>query len=371
MEGERKEIGLPELKRLAGSIKRPVALFLLDRPLKERETTDYRTLAGAGGKRPSHETVAAIRKARWLQSVAMDMMDEMEMSTRPGIGAGITLDKSPKDVARGEMKRLKVAAPSRPEAATARELYNELRAAVESLNVLVFQAPIDVEQVRGLAFSGVEPNAILVSTKDGFEARRFSLLHEYGHLLLRKGDGMCNPAAGGEVGEKGDEDAERWWGDPAAGVGGGEKSDEGAERWCNHFAAEALMPEGEFREEIRGHEDKGTDPREIIDKLAKRFKTSMRATTIRAINMTGGKRADEYRRLLKEPPSQDVRKVDKIKSGGPNPARLCISRRGNMFVSLVFEANKHEKITTKDVIDYLEVSLDRVDEVREAAGWYG
>ncbi len=363
--GEKKEIGLTELRKLAKKIKRPVEAFLLKKPPKDNRPTDYRMLAGANGKRLSHKTIASIREARWLQSVAKEMMEEMEMCTRPKIGSGTT-PGWPKEAARVEMERLKAAAPGRLRTAASNKFYKELRKAIESLNVLVFQAPIDVEEVRGLALSGAEPNAILVSSKDGYEARIFSLLHEYGHLLLRKGDGMCNPAADGRMGGRSDEDAERWR-DPAADGRMGGRSDEDAERWCNHFAAEALMPEEEFREEIRRHEDKGMDTREIIGRLAKRFRTSKQATTIRAINMTSGKRADDYRHFLKEMPSGHTSKSSGG-GGGLSAAKKCVIRKGNMFVSLVFEASEREKITTRDVINYLEISVGQIGEVWEAAG---
>ena len=344
MEGEK--ISLPQLKRLARRVKRPVALFLLKKPLEESKATDYRILAGVDGERLSHETIVSIRKARWLQLVAVEMMGRIGMSGRPKIGSGTAPDELPKEAARREMKRLRAAAPQRLKASNARELYGELRIAIESLNVLVFQAPIDVEQVRGLALSSTEPNAILVSSRDAYEARMFALLHEYGHLLLRKGDGMCNPAADRE---------------------GNGRSGKRAERWCDEFAAEALMPEEEFRGELRRHEDAGADARKIAELLARRFGTSGRAATIRAVKVAGKRRAGAYRRLLKEPPSPDARKTGGG-AGGASPATACVSRRGRMFVSLVFEASARRTITTKDVIDFLGVGLKQVDGVREAAG---
>ena len=363
MEG--KEISMSELKRLALHIKRPVTLFLLKKPLKERNTVDYRKRAGEKG-RPAHETVVAIRKARWLQSVAVGMMEDMGMSTQPKIGSGTTTGEPPEDAARREAKRLGVAVRG-SEAAGAGDLYGELRAAVESLNVPVFQASIDVGEMRGLALSGAEPNAILVSSRDGYEARRFSLLHEYGHLLLRKGDGMCNTAADEEEGWD-DGDGRRPGG--AAADWGSEEGNDGAERWCNRFAAEALMPEKEFGEEIRKNEGGGGGPQEIIERLAERFRTSRQAATIRAINTTGGKRADDFRRLL-GPPGRGARGAGERDTGGQDPAESCISGRGDMFVSLVFDASERGEITTKDVIDYLGVGSEWVDEVRGAARWYG
>ena len=148
---------------------------------------------------------------------------------------------------------------------------------MESLNVPVSQAPVDAEQVRGLALSAAEPNAIQVSGRDRYEARIFTLLHEYGHLLLREGDGMCTPAADAEA------DGRR-----------GKK----AERWCNEFAAEALMPEGEFCVELRGHEC--TDARETVGLLAKRFRAGRRAVVLRAMKVAGKGRAGDCRRLLEE-----------------------------------------------------------------------
>ncbi len=340
MEGEK--ISLPQLERLAGRVKRPVALFLLEKPLEEGEATDYRMLAGADKKRLSHETVVSIRKARWLQSVAAEMMGRMGTGTRPMIGSVTTRD-GPGEAARREMERLGAAAPQRLKASNARDLYKELRAAVESLNVPVFQAPIDVRQVRGLALSAEEPNAILVSSRDGHEARAFTLLHEYGHLLLREGDGMCTPAADEADGRRGKK----------------------AERWCNAFAAEALMPEREFRGELRGREGEGAGARETVGRLAKRFRAGRRAAALRAVKVAGKGRAGDYRRLLEELPGGRARGAG---GGGSSEAERCAGERGSMFVSLVFEAYGRGEITTKDVIDFLGVGLKQVDEVRGAAG---
>ena len=65
----------------------------------------------------------------------------------------------------------------------------------------------------------------VINSKDSLAARRFTLMHEYGHILLKKG-GLCVPQT------------------PSKSTA---STIQGVEAWCNRFAAFVLMPEVEFR----------------------------------------------------------------------------------------------------------------------------
>jgi len=52
------------------------------------------------------------------------------------------------------------------------------------MNILVFQFSMPIEDARGFALTDMNPNVIVVNSKDSIEARLFSLMLEFGHILL-------------------------------------------------------------------------------------------------------------------------------------------------------------------------------------------
>ena len=66
------------------------------------------------------------------------------------------------------------------------ELFNLLRDIIEDKNILVFQISMPVEDARGFAIADETPAIIVVNSKDHIEARVFSLMHEFGHILLKE-----------------------------------------------------------------------------------------------------------------------------------------------------------------------------------------
>ena len=339
------ELEIPKLKRLAKAVRRPMIVFFLPEPPKESKIEDYRRLPSEKEGKLTPDTREKIRDARCLQEIARELMEDQRMNMEPSV-TNITVRSSPSKIARTERVRLgfKSDDPQLSEnAKTSRDHYNILRQAIESFNIFVFQAGMQAD-VRGVTLPDRLPTAIVINSNDIPEARTFSLLHEYGHVLLKK-DGICNPQTMHE--KKSYDDLQR------------------IEKWCNHFAASVLMPEELFLKEYHLLEESNIKQEKIMKTLAAKFKVSRQAAAIRIRNMVKDDAiSSKYNQLLQniknsesEPPAKS--------SGGPSPARLCISRKGKKFVSLVLESEDKDIINIRNVSNYLDVKIKHLKEIEK------
>ena len=121
------------------------------------------------------------------------------------------------------------------------------------------------------------------------------------------------------------------------------------------------MPGGEFCAEMRRLEGQLRDASLVVDRLAKKFKASRHAAAMRAASLPGGKFSAGYSELA-------ARSADKCGpgpgGGGPDHIAALVSRHGKKFTKLVLSSHRDGAITTHDVSDYLDVSLDHLAAVR-------
>lgn len=317
-------------------------------PLESEEVPDYRMSVDApqslaAGDRPS------IRRVRYRQSAAKEMMEAQGITTGPQIPEGITVETPADEAACGERARLAAASgEGGPLRGSADGIYNGLRAAIEGANVLVFQHPLETKGVRGLALAAPRPCAILVNSRETAPARSFTLLHGYGHILLGR-SGVCDEH----------------------GAARRESDKERVEAWCNRFAASLLMPRAAFAAEIGRLEDRLDGPLGVVEHLAKKFKTSKYAAAVRAADQPGGNARPGYGGALDKIAGRHSRRQKPGKGGGrkggaaPAPASILASRLGKKFIRLVLSSHERGVITSRDLGDYLETSLDRIDILRE------
>lgn len=101
-EGKTKPVlPLTKVEKLSEAFKRPLAAFLLSKPPEEvKSLPDFRKLPGANGDF-SKETHLAIRKARRLQKVRRELMENLDIDVRIKIRNRTTQD-NPEIVANEE-----------------------------------------------------------------------------------------------------------------------------------------------------------------------------------------------------------------------------------------------------------------------------
>ena len=348
---KKKNVGIEikKLEKLSEYVKRPLAIFFLNTPPTESELTDYRKLPKDETIKLTRTTITTIRNARYLQSVAKELLKIQGIDPEPKINTKITLETSPEESANSERKRLGFESEnillSNEAKKSVRDFYNVLRKQIESLNIFVFQGSMSIREVRGLTLSEKFPRVIVINSKDTVEAKIFSLLHEYGHVLLRK-DGMCIPQA---FFDQDDDDIIQV-----------------VETWCNRFAAAVLMPKNEFLDEYEKLEKKEENIKKIVNSLSSKFRTSKQATIIRIKTLTQNDSLSyEYRRILDELKNEPTKSNKKKTKGGPSAIDTCVSQKGRKFVSLVIESKRNKNINNSDVIDYLNLNLRHMKKLQE------
>lgn len=327
-----KDPTLNEIKSLSKAYKRPLAAFFL--PVPERELPlpqDFRRLPGH--PRPlSKKTVLAIRKARNLQVICNELMANVDLQVEPDV-IRAQLSDDAEDIALGERNRFGVLIEDQNPWHNPYEAFRNWRDLIERKNIRVFQFPMELEELRGVALMDSKPYAIVINSSDTIQARIFTLFHEYGHILLHE-PALCTPE------------------NPVTGDSHGAK----VESWCNHFAGAFLLPQENIRRDfvrcgLHGY-----------TRIAARYKVSLSTVLTRLVSLhliSQSQYLSEMRKLSGE--SSD--KEDLAGGGGESSARRARRERGDVFVSLVLENTQKGLITNSRALDYLDIKTKHLLEL--------
>jgi len=335
---------LAQLEKLANLYKRPLAVFLLSEPPKEPPLPeDFRTLPKEKKEPFSPETRLAIRRARRLQRLYVDLAKEagraIESQTKKAVLPERLEGLRPKAEALAEMVRGKFKADieNQYKWKNSRQALKKWRCIIESRKVLVFQMSMPFEETRGFSLTDDTLPTIVLNTNDSINGKIFSLFHEYAHLMLHHG-GICDM---------------------------GYRNTQEIEIFCNHFAGAFLVPRTNLLSHERVKKQKGIEwSEEDLGKLAGFFKVSKEVILRRflVLDKTTEKfynhKKSEWHKEWEE---KKKKKEDaEEKKGWRNVPSECLRNRGIPFISLVVEAYEAERITSTDVADYLGIRLQHL-----------
>jgi len=339
IESGQKNPNYRQIEILANLFKRPLAVFFLPEPPKEPSITASFRILPKSEEYLSKELRLAIRKMRYYQSIANELMKNLGIDTKPKISFE-SINKDPIVVARKEREKLGISIDKQLAWKNAYYAFNKWRSAIEEQNILVFQYKFPLQSARGFSLMDKEPPAIVLNSDDNILARIFTLFHEYAHIILR----LPEIYAGEDEINLNNLDVENW---------------------CNRFASEILVPEIVLRSDIdfQSFLEAKRKLHEILEKLSKKFRVSKHAilTIIRSLNLINQSDYEsEVRRLREE-------FYPKKEKGFITPPRKCLQEKGKQFVSLVFQSKERNLITTADVIEYLSVKLKHLNKIEELA----
>jgi Zn-dependent peptidase ImmA (M78 family)/DNA-binding XRE family transcriptional regulator len=329
-----------QLELLAKYFKRPVAVFFLPQPPEEPPITSSFRILPKSNPKFSKDLRLAIRKARYYQSIANDLMKDLGIASESKIKT-LTLQDNPQKSAREEREKIGVSIEEQIKWKNAYEAFNVWRAAIESENILVFQFKMPIEDARGFSLMDREPPVIAINSADNILARIFTLFHEYAHIIL----GITEIYAGEEE----------------------VNTDKGVENWCDSFASEFLIPEEALKEDRDFQAFKQSGYRiqnlQLLQNLSKKFKVSQQAilTRLRTLNLI---EYDVYRTVTQTLKEQYV-ETSKESRFKLLPPKKCLQEKGKKFVSIILASKEKGIITTADVIDYLSVKHRYLDKIAE------
>ena len=317
------------IKRLAKLCKRPVAALLLAEPPGEALLPpDFRKLPEAR-RQLSPKTRFAIRTARWLATTAAELERELDRPA-PFPGAKARQSSSAEALAEQCRRSLGISLDEQTQWQRSGEAFRQWRAAVEAQHVLVFQASMPVEEVRGFSLFEAQKAVIVLNQSDAVNARIFTLFHEYCHLLLSK-PGICLPDEGSLT------------------------ETQKTETLCNRFAAAFLIP----RDDVAMRLDNDTPLENKIAAMAARYRVS-RAVVLGRLRNLDAISEQVYRRAMARLEGQAAA-PRRPRGGGRAPTARVLGERGRVFVSLVVDALDRELITANDASNYLGIKLKDLD----------
>lgn len=339
--GERRPT-VKQLRKLANTYKRPLAVFYLSEPPKDFQAIrDFRSLPGeiAGVESPGLKL--EIRRAQERREIALELYEGLE-DELPKFPAKAHLSDDPEALAIGMRRLVRMTREAQTLMATGYDAFNRWRSALEEAGILVFQARgIPVSEMRGFSIGQRPLPAVVVNIKDAPRGRVFTMLHELVHIVL--GDsGLCDL----------EEEAYR------------HPEEDRVETFCNRVAGAILVPKDDLlREDLvlaKGRRVQWSD--DDIEELAGRYAVS-REVLLRRLLIFNRTTKEFYEKKRK----QFIKQYDEIRkretSGFPPHYRLAISTAGPLFIRLVFNNYYQDKITTSDLSGFLNIKLKHVGRI--------
>ena len=335
-ESGKKSPTLTQLRVLSRLYKRPLASFFLSKPKEEKPLPkDYRFL-------PNREnifdkkTILAISRSRSLQNIGKELSLNIRYETVTKAKKAALTD-NPELIA-GEYRELfDLSLEKHRKFKDVYKLFGYLRDVLEDRNILVFQFSMPIEDARGFALADEAPNIIVINSKDSIEARLFTLMHEFGHILL--GETVIDI--------------------PDESLANREK----IERWCNAFSASFLLPKEYARELFEEYHGRLTET-DTLNSLSRKYMVSKALLLVKMLELDYISRQEFDNVLVRYAPGEAEKNTEKKKKMiGVTPDQRCLSEVGNKFVSLV--ANNFDKdfITYSDALSYLSIKSKNFDRV--------
>ncbi len=327
---------LKQLEDLAKVVKRPLAVFFLPQAPKEKPLPkDYRMLPEKAGKFDK-KTILAIRRARRLQKISKELSENLNTNLNKLVPS-VKPSEDSKEIAEKYREQFKFDVAKQKKFRTPYEVFNFLRDTIEDKNIIVFQISMPVEDARGFTLVDDSPAVMVVNSNDQIEARIFTLMHEFGHVLLNE-SGVSIPENSLFI-----------------------KDVEGVEKWCNDFSSAFLFPETLAKAEFSQNKD--------IAKLSRAYKVSkaMLFYNMYRLNFISKQQYDAFIDKYKPEILKPKEKADKKGGFGTTADKQCLSKKGQRFVSLVVNNVDGGFITHSDALGYLSIKAKNLDKVMSKA----
>jgi len=317
-----------QLKKLASVYRRPKNVFYLKAPPPDPAfPKDFRRLP-IGAKRKTSELIFAVREAHQYRRNVLELKEFLEEPI-PEFNLSLDLTSMASSV---ELIRkvLNLTEEGLTPFSSSAEAFYSLRERLENKGILCLQiSKIPIENMRGMAINERPLPVIVVNTKDSYEARIFTLIHELVHLGLKESS-LCNLV----------------------------EEDERIERFCNRIAAEVLVDENKLKEKISGIRFSDLD--RLTKRLKKEFKVSQEVILRRLLSLKiiTWKEFENIIEILKS--------REKGSAGGfASYHERIINKLGTNYISLVFRGFYQNKLTIHDILKYINIKIKHLPKIEK------
>lgn len=324
---------LTQIRTLAKYYKKPLAFFLLPAPPpKPLIPKELRTLLSEQKVHFTYKTWLAFNHAFEIQSLAKQFSEEIGYSVKKAFDKE-TLATSPSTIAGKYRKKFGLTFEIQKRWKDPYQAFDQLASFIEGAGVLVNQASFPLEEARGFVLADGYCPVIVVNSKDSINARVFTLMHEFAHVLLNVNN-VC-------------------FADDLLGFLDAHKKQE---MFCNNFAANFLVPAEDLVRHPLVDGVKGRIPWDdsTLSRLARHFKVSTEVVLRRLVDI--GLASQQFYKDKREEWAVAIAKSGGKKKGGMmNPPKDCLKQNGRTVVSLVMESYNLGNIRQGQVSEYLGV----------------
>jgi Zn-dependent peptidase ImmA (M78 family)/transcriptional regulator with XRE-family HTH domain len=331
-----------QLRKLAHTYKRPLAVFFLDEaPPQLPMPVDFRRIDPGSAAPWSPELRLLVRRIGLKRRAALELIQDL--GEKPAEFSEVArLSDDPEKVALRIRELL--GSGEEPPPGEVRQQFNFWRFALEQAGILVFQAEkIDPSEMRGFSVVERPLPAVVINIKEAFTARNFSLFHETAHILLRRG-GLC------DFEEETTSHASR-----------------DIEVFCNHVAGAVLVPAAMLmRRSETPRQRVPSVPEDVLSSLGKYFGASPETIYRRFVVLD---RAPLHAYLTwREENRGKYARSEKKKEGFAPPPTMALATNGAVFTRLVLDAYAEEQIGASDVLEFLGVRTKHLPQIQQALG---
>ena len=341
-----------KLKIFAQKTHRSTTSLLLDSPPKEDDfPTDFRLHENSKKHDRYDKLILAIRSTREHQLAFVDLIDDQEQSLFQNLPK-LKLNENPEQAAMRVRDLLNVSFKTQEEKWKDRQqAYEKWIEILESFNILVFQEPWKEEY--GRAFSLYHPSApaIVINSNDAINAKIFSLMHEFGHILLHK-VGICNP---GLV-----EDSINY--SPVA------QKTKKVEIFCNHFSGALLVPKEPLvtyhrTKYLKGHTEIDDDR---LERIATDFKVS-KEVILRRLLIADKVSQTWYKSMRETWKQRPEKRPQGGGKGGRNMPKECLNHNGLKYSNAVIQAYHRDIIPLSEASNLLNLKVKYFEKFEKIA----
>ena len=335
LESGKRSPTMRQLRVLSEIYKRPIASFFLSKPKQELPMPkDYRFLPNKTNVF-DRKTILAIRRTRSLQNLSKELSLNINYATKTEIKSAKLTD-NPELIASEYREMLNLDIEKQRKFRDAYKMLGHLRDVLEDLNILVFHFSMPIEDARGFALADETPNIIVINSKDSIEARLFTLMHEFGHIIL-----------GETVIDFPEESLQ---------------ARNNIEAWCNAFSSAFLLPKEVSMDLFTKNKYKLTET-DTLNALSKKYKVSKAVLLVKMVSLNYISRQEFESVLARYAPKETKVEKKEMQVIGMASDQRCLSEVGNKFVSLV--ANNFDKdfITYNDALSFLSIKSRNFDKV--------
>lgn len=346
-ESGRQDPTIQQLRNMADVYERPLAALFMPEPLTDepaRSLPDFRR-AEVRSAIPPKTLQKAIMRAHRQRDALQEVAVELDLPDKAVIPQ-FTLDPTRDGESNGATLREALSMALLPEATLLQPdvLLRELVRRAEALNVTVIQVQrVDVREMRGFSLGDGPSPIVALNGADWPRGKIYTLLHELAHVGFRS-NGLC--------------DLEH-------------ASDVNLERQCDEIAAAALMPAEAFLGLVTTSLT-GVVTRDLARAVGNEFGTSAEAALLRMVTL---QRAswDDYWRLKPEFDQAYLafKAAEKEKSEGKDSPifyQVKVRDLGRRFIREMLAAHGEQALSSRDLVQLLEVSYDKVPKLAGTAG---